>query len=134
MEHAITHFTRMAPSGPRLAQVVRKPLRRPRTRKMKRPSSLGAHVPMPQAFRKRRAHRTAASATADLTATGAREQEWLRSHWREYAGKWIALCGNRLLAEAGGAREALEKARAAGVKFPFLVHVTGPSELPFGGW
>ena len=33
-----------------------------------------------------------------------------------------------------GAREALEKARSIGVPSPFLVHVTEPSELPFGGW
>ena len=31
-------------------------------------------------------------------------------------------------------REALEQARALGVFSPFLVHVTEPSELPFGGW
>ena len=66
--------------------------------------------------------------------SGEREQEWLRCHWREYAGKWVALDGSRLIAEATGAREALLTARAAGVGSPFLVHVTGPSELPFGGW
>jgi hypothetical protein len=44
------------------------------------------------------------------------------------------LDGSRLVAEAAGAREALEKARTSGVISPFLVHVTEPSELPFGGW
>lgn len=46
--------------------------------------------------------------------SGVREQEWLRCHWREYAGKWVALDGSRLIAEATGAREALLTARAAG--------------------
>jgi len=67
-------------------------------------------------------------------SSGAREQEWVRSHWQEYAGRWVALDGSRLVADAAGAREALEKARAAGVVSPFLVHVAEPSELPFGGW
>ena len=66
--------------------------------------------------------------------SGVSEQEWLRCHWREYAGKWVAIDGNRLIAEATGAREALQTARAAGVGSPFLLHVTEPSELPFGGW
>lgn len=76
----------------------------------------------------------AVSAGSDMAAPGAREREWVRSRWREYAGLWVALDGNRLVGEATGAREALEKARAAGVVSPFLVHVTEPSELPFGGW
>lgn len=94
----------------------------------------GAIVPMPKAFSKQRAPKGAVSAGSDVAASGTREQEWVRSHWREYAGLWVALDGSRLVGEATGARDALEKARASGVVSPFLVHVTAPSELPFGGW
>jgi hypothetical protein len=89
---------------------------------------------MPQAFSKRRPSKTKGAAGFDLATSGTREQEWVQSHCREYAGRWVALDGGRLVAEAAGAREALEKARALGVFSPFLVHVTEPSELPFGGW
>lgn len=65
---------------------------------------------------------------------GIREQEWLRDHWREHIGQWIALDGNLLVGEGRSAREAHSKAREAGHPSPVLVHVTEPSELPFGGW
>jgi hypothetical protein len=67
-------------------------------------------------------------------APGVREHEWVRSNSQEYAGKWVALMGSRLIAVAEGAREAMEKAKAAGVRAPFLVHLPDVAELPFGGW
>jgi hypothetical protein len=132
MEHASARSARFSLSGAGLAQVTRK-LKHPRTRK-KRMLPLGAFVPMPHAFRSRLPLPAAVSAGADMSTSGVREQEWVRSHWREYVGRWVALDGSRLVAEAPGAREVFEKARAAGVRSPFLVHVTEPSELPFGGW
>jgi len=95
---------------------------------------LGVFVPLPDTLRNPRTLRTGVSTTAAAAVSGVREQEWLRSHWREYAGRWVALDGSRLVADAAGAREVLEKARAVGVSLPFLVHVTEPSKLPFGGW
>jgi hypothetical protein len=95
---------------------------------------MGTIVPMPRAFSKRRPSRATGSAGSGISTSGEREQEWVRSHWREYAGRWVALDGSRLVGEATVAREALEQARALGVFSPFLVHVTEPSELPFGGW
>jgi hypothetical protein len=89
---------------------------------------------MPHLFASRRTAKAIVSANSDMAEHGAREQEWVRSHWREYVGRWVALEGSRLVAEAAGAREAVEKAKASGVVSPFLVHVTEPSELPFGGW
>jgi len=71
---------------------------------------------------------------AHTAAPGGREQEWLRIHWREHVGSWIALDDGRMVGEATRARDALEQARSAGFPSPFLVHVTEPSELPFGGW
>jgi hypothetical protein len=94
----------------------------------------GTIVPIHKVVSTRQPSNATVSAGSDIAVPGAREQEWVQSHWREYAGRWVALDGSRLVGEAGLAREALEKARAAGVSSPFLAHVTEPSEQPFGGW
>jgi len=134
MEQPTTHSATFSLSGSQLAQVSRKPVWRWRRQKVRKLPIGGAVAPLPHAFSRRRPPKAAVSAGSDTATSGVREQEWVRSHWREYAGRWVALDGSRLVAEATGAREALEKARAVGVVSPFLVHVTEPSELPFGGW
>jgi len=133
MKQIHNRSARFLPSGPRLGQVARKRARRFREKNRRLPAR-GAIVPMPQTLSKRRASRAPVSRQADFAASGLREQEWVRSHWREHVGNWVALDHGRLVAEAARAREAVEKARAAGFPSPFLVHVTEPSELPFGGW
>ena len=133
MQKLPTHFATFSLSSSRLAQVVRKPVRRSRRRKVRGLPIRGAIVPMPKPSSRQRAPRTV-SAVPGVAASGTREEEWVRSHWREYAGRWVVLDGGRLVGEAAGARDALEKARAAGVVSPFLVHVTELSDLPFGGW
>lgn len=130
----VTHSAKYALSGLGLAKIERKRVRRSRRRRLKGPPVVGTIVPLPQGFSKPRPARATGSAGSGISTSGAREQEWVQSHWREYAGRWVALDGNRLVGEATVAREALEKARALGVFSPFLVHVTEPSELPFGGW
>lgn len=119
-----------------LAQVERKPTRRARAKKTRRLRPLGIIVPMPSASARSRpvALKTAGSASVEGTPPGTKEQEWVMHHWPEYVGRWVAVDGNRLVGEANNAREALEKARASGHSSPFLVHVTEPSKLPFGGW
>ena len=119
-----------------LAQVERKPTRRARAKKTRRLRPLGIIVPMPSASPRSRpvALRTPGSASVEGTPPGTKEQELVMRHWREYLGRWVAVDGSRLVGEANNAREALEKARASGHSSPFLVHVTEPSNLPFGGW
>jgi uncharacterized protein (DUF433 family) len=78
--------------------------------------------------------RPAVSTVAAEEVSGARELAWLRSHWQEYVDRWVVLDGDRLVAESASAREAAEEARALGFSAPFIVHVTEPSDLPFGGW
>lgn len=63
-----------------------------------------------------------------------REMNWLKEHRHEYIGKWIALDGDRLVAQGTSAREVYETARQAGVEIPFLTHVDPPDPFPFGGW
>jgi hypothetical protein len=111
-----------------------KPVRRPLRRRVRDLRSRGAIVPIPPAFSGRPAQEAAAAPTSDMDIPGAREQEWLRTHWREYVGRWVALDGDRLIGQAVRARDAMDQARAAGVAVPVLVHVVEPSEFPFGGW
>jgi len=116
------------------ARIARKPVRRSRARTPRRLVSMGMSVSISPTASKRRPSRAIRADGSGPSISGKREQEWIESHWREYAGRWVALDGSRLLAADASAREALEKARALGASSPFLVHVTEPSDLPFGGW
>ena len=117
----------------RLQVVGRKTVRRARTRDSRHLKSLGRIVALRPVSAKSRPERRKVPPSHE-TLPGVREQEWLRDHWREYVGLWVAVEGNRLVGKASNAREALEKARSSGHSSAFLLHVTEPSELPFGGW
>jgi predicted DNA-binding antitoxin AbrB/MazE fold protein len=62
------------------------------------------------------------------------ELEWLAKESRHYAGEWVALDGNRLIAHGNELATVREAARAAGVERPLLSHLPPEEELPFGGW
>lgn len=62
------------------------------------------------------------------------EQRWLIDHRARYAGEWVALDGDLLIAHGPDGREVLAEARRAGVAIPFVVRVETGDELPFGGW
>lgn len=62
------------------------------------------------------------------------EQAWLREHQAEYQGQWVVLEGDRLISHGPDAKAVIEEARAAGITRPFLVQVTLPDDLPWGGW
>ena len=64
----------------------------------------------------------------------AQEMRWLAEHRAEFAGQWVALDGDRLLAAGPQAREVFEAARKTGVERPLVVQVEPPDALPFGGW
>jgi hypothetical protein len=63
-----------------------------------------------------------------------REREWLRLHGEEFAGLWIALDADLLIAQGSSAVVVLQQARAAGHEQPLVVHIPRDPELPFGGW
>ena len=63
-----------------------------------------------------------------------REMRWLIEHRDEYAGQWVALAGDRLIAHGSAAREVFAAARAAGVERPLVAQVEPKDALPFGGW
>lgn len=61
------------------------------------------------------------------------EYQWLAEHSREFAGKWIALEGEQLIACGSSAVEVSKAAKAAGIDRPILVQVEDPDGLPFAG-
>ncbi|HLF85308.1 MAG TPA: DUF5678 domain-containing protein [Blastocatellia bacterium] len=58
----------------------------------------------------------------------------LKAHREEYAGKYVALDGDRLVGCGSSIREAHEQARQSGFEQAFLVHVSSVNDAPFGGW
>lgn len=61
------------------------------------------------------------------------EQRWLRKHEQEYRGQWVALDGERLLANGKDGRAVAQAARDAGVQSPFLAFVED-QPAPWAGW
>jgi hypothetical protein len=79
----------------------------------------------------------AGAISADQSAAAlkrAQQLAWLKVHREEYAGKYVALDGERLVGSGSSIREAHEQARRQGVDHPFLVHVSSENDAPFGGW
>jgi ribonuclease D len=62
------------------------------------------------------------------------EMRWLREHREEYAGQYVALWRDQLVAHGTDWRSVLAEARAAGVARPLMARVEALDELPFGGW
>lgn len=62
------------------------------------------------------------------------ELRWLAEHRNEYAGQWVALDGDRLIAAGREARQVYEVVRQSGVDLPLVTQVEPADELPFGGW
>lgn len=63
-----------------------------------------------------------------------REMRWLSEHREEYAGQYVALWGDTLVAHGTDARKVLAEARIAGKPRALLARVPALNELPFGGW
>jgi GMP synthase-like glutamine amidotransferase len=63
-----------------------------------------------------------------------REYEWLKQHRDEYAGQYVALYGDQLVAHGADGRTVLRQAREAGFPRALMVRIEAPDELPFGGW
>ena len=65
-----------------------------------------------------------------------REFAWIEAHKDEYAGQWVALDGDRLVAASLIQQEvwdAVTAARAAGVNIPLVHHMSSPDDLPYIG-
>ena len=63
-----------------------------------------------------------------------REMAWIAEHWREYAGEWVALDGDRLIAHGDDPLPFKEKCRQEEIERPFVVHLEKDDEPFIGGW
>jgi hypothetical protein len=60
---------------------------------------------------------------------------WLHENREKYSGQWVALDGDRLIANGSTAQEVYSKAKAEGVEIPFVELVTDRESVLFtGGW
>lgn len=60
-------------------------------------------------------------------------RRWLAAHKSEYAGKWVALDGDRLVAAGETEREVANAAKADGAYLPLIVYIPSPDEPAFIG-
>ena len=61
--------------------------------------------------------------------------KWLHENRDKYSGQWVALDGDRLIANGPTAKEVYSKAKAKGVVIPFVELVTEQEPVPSsGGW
>ncbi|BDC48376.1 hypothetical protein F183_A06920 [Bryobacterales bacterium F-183] len=62
------------------------------------------------------------------------ELRWLATNSSPYAGQWVALEGDRLIAHGPKLSDVQAAAAAAGVENPLFSSVPADNGLPFGGW
>lgn len=63
-----------------------------------------------------------------------REWAWLAKHSNEYAGQWVALAGERLVAYGSQFKEVLQTARQLGFPDALIVRAEASDALPFAGF
>jgi hypothetical protein len=61
-----------------------------------------------------------------------RELKWVAEHAREYAGQWVALDGDRLIAHSPNHDEVFAAAEADGVYLPLITFVEDPDKVYAG--
>jgi len=65
------------------------------------------------------------------------EREWVLQHGQEYVGQWIVLGEGRLIGHTADGDELLaivERARAEGIRVPYVKFVSRESEPIWMGW
>ncbi|MGH9755594.1 MAG: DUF5678 domain-containing protein [Blastocatellia bacterium] len=62
----------------------------------------------------------------------AREMRWIANHRREYAGQWVALDGDRLIAHSPNHDEVWVAAQADGASLPMVTFIEDPDKLYAG--
>ena len=58
------------------------------------------------------------------------ERRWLEENSQQYAGRWVALEGDQLLAAGSSAREVYAALKAAGISGSLVTRVEHPDDLP----
>lgn len=62
----------------------------------------------------------------------AREMQWIADHRREYAGQWVALDGDRLIAHGPNHDEVWAAAQADGAYLPMVTFIEDPDKIYAG--
>ena len=64
-----------------------------------------------------------------------REMKWVADNRAAFAGRWVAVEGDRLVAADEDAQKVFDAAKAEGIESPFVVHILPEDPLPFvPGW
>jgi hypothetical protein len=67
---------------------------------------------------------------AEFAAKWEQEQQWLQQHQQAYAGRWVALNGERLIATGDSAKEVYATLKASGISGTYVTRVAHPDDLP----
>lgn len=59
-----------------------------------------------------------------------RERAWVKAHKHEYAGQWVALDGDRLIAASPVQQEVWDAVKADGATLPLVLRIASPDDLP----
>lgn len=62
-----------------------------------------------------------------------RERQWIKEHKHEYAGQWVALDGDRLIAASPIQQEVWDAVSADGSTLPLVHRIPSPDDLPYIG-
>ena len=62
-----------------------------------------------------------------------REMEWVREHKHEYAGQWVALDGDRLIAASPVQQGVWDAVSADSAALPLVLRIPSPDDLPYIG-
>jgi hypothetical protein len=69
--------------------------------------------------------------TAVPTRNRTAEIKWMTRNRTAFAGQWVAVEGDRLVAADADAQKVFAAARAEGIDSPFVVHIFPEDSLPF---
>lgn len=64
----------------------------------------------------------------------AKAKKWIAGNGKNYLNQWVCLEGERLVAYGADGRDVYRKAKAAGVKAPFIHYIEEEPEAFWGGW
>jgi len=62
-----------------------------------------------------------------------REWQWIKEHKHEYAGQWVALDGDRLVAASPIQQEVWDAVKTDHAKLPLVHRIPAPDDLPYIG-
>ncbi|HMZ20005.1 MAG TPA: hypothetical protein PLD20_18855, partial [Blastocatellia bacterium] len=62
-----------------------------------------------------------------------REKEWIEKHRQEYAGQWVALDGDQLIAASPRRQEINAAVKTESGEPPLVLRIPSPDDLPYVG-